>query len=199
MKYIDNHYFLNYNYFKLLIKYNTVALLPNKEYSKGWFTNKCTIVGANGIINLSVPLLGGRNQKSLIKDVKIAYEENWRQQHLRSIRSCYGNAPYFDYYYPIFQKIYAQEFEQLFDLNLFILKEVLLILKVDIKIDINNNLISAEDILFTKSNTTKKITLYPTETKYPQVFEDRLGFTPNLSIIDLIMCMGPQSRAILEP
>jgi len=198
MKYIDNHYFSNFNYFKLLININAITLLPSKSYSKGWFTNKCTIVGANGIITLSIPLLGGRNQKSLLKDVKIAYEEDWRQQHLRSIKSCYGNAPYFDYYYPIFQKIYSQKFELLFDFNLFILKELLLILKVDIKIHISDNLIASEDILFTKSNVIKNLTLYSTETKYSQVFEDRLGFTPNLSIIDLIMCMGPQSRRILE-
>ncbi len=198
MKYIENHYFINYNFVKLLINTSTITLLPNKPYSKGWFTNKCTIVGANGIINLSVPLLGGRNQKSLHKDVKIAYEENWRQQHLRSIRSCYGNAPYFDYYYPIFQKIYNQKFESLFDLNLFILKEVVLILKMDINIDINENLISNEDVLFTKSNVTKNLSLYSGEIKYPQVFEDRLGFTQNLSIIDLLMCMGPQSKALLE-
>jgi hypothetical protein len=177
---------------------NTITLLPSKSYSKGWFTNKCTIVGANGIIHLSVPLLGGRNQKSMLKDVKIAYQEDWRQQHIRSIKSCYGNAPYFDYYYPIFKKIYAQKFERLFDLNLFILQELLLILKVDVKIDINDNLIGCEDILFTKSNVIKNPTLYSTETKYSQVFEDRLGFTPNLSIIDLIMCMGPQSIRILE-
>jgi len=198
MKYIENHYFNNFNYFKLLINMNTITLLPSKSYSKGWFTNKCTIVGANGIIHLSVPLLGGRNQKSMLKDVKIAYQEDWRQQHIRSIKSCYGNAPYFDYYYPIFQKIYAQKFERLFDLNLFILQELLLILKVDVKIDINDNLIGCEDILFTKSNVIKNPTLYSTETKYSQVFEDRLGFTPNLSIIDLIMCMGPQSMRILE-
>jgi hypothetical protein len=198
MKYIDSHYFINYNYFKLLININAITLLPNRAYSKGWFTNKCTIVGANGIITLSVPLLGGRNQKSLLKDVKIAYEEDWRKQHLRSIKSCYGNAPYFDYYYPIFQKIYSQKFELLFDLNLFILKELLQILKVDINIDINDNLITIEDTLFTKSDVLKNSTLYSTKIKYTQVFEDRLGFTSNLSIIDLIMCMGPQSKGILE-
>jgi hypothetical protein len=198
MKYIENHYFINYNYLKLLIDINTITLLTNRAYTKGWFTNKCTIVGANGIITLSVPLLGGRNQKSLLKGVKIAYEEDWRKQHLRSIKSCYGNAPYFDYYYPIFQKIYSQKFELLFDLNLFILKELLLILKVDINIDINDNLITIEDTLFTKSDVLKNSTLYSTKINYTQVFEDRLGFTSNLSIIDLIMCMGPQSKGILE-
>lgn len=33
---------------------------------------------------------------------------------------------------------------------------------------------------------------------YIQVFSDRLPFTPNLSIADLLFCEGPQSPALLK-
>ena len=33
---------------------------------------------------------------------------------------------------------------------------------------------------------------------YLQVFSDKNGFIPNLSILDLLFCHGPQSSLILE-
>ena len=32
---------------------------------------------------------------------------------------------------------------------------------------------------------------------YPQVFSDRFGFLPDLSALDLLCCMGPQSAGVL--
>ena len=41
---------------------------------------------------------------------------------------------------------------------------------------------------------------YPTEgmKSYYQVFSDRLPFTPNLSIIDLLMNLGPEAKDYLN-
>ena len=195
---IDNHYFANINYCKYLFNAKNVHFCPEISYHKGWFTNKCTIIGANGTINLSVPLLGGRNQKSVYKDVKIAYDTPWQQQHLRAISSCYGNAPYFSYYQPIFEKILNTRFEKLFELNITIVETLVKLLKIEVKIDFLDAPILAHDVIFSKKYIQENPPLNQQLIKYPQVFEDRRGFVPNLSIIDLLMCMGPQTTRILQ-
>ncbi len=193
----DNQYFANINYYKSLFNTKNIVLPTNLMYQKGWFNNKCSIVGANGIINLSVPLLGGRDQKTKLKDVKIAYHQNWQLQHLRAIASCYGNAPYFNHYYPFFQKLYSTQFESLFEINIYVLENVVKFLKSDIKVSVSDTPIQHHEIIFTKKNIAENPLTQIKTIKYPQVFEDRLGFVPNLSIIDLLMCMGPQSKNIL--
>ncbi len=195
---IDNHYFGNINYYNILSKNKNIVINPDFAYQKGWLSNKCSIVGANGIIDLSVPLLGGRNQKTAYKDVKIAYTQNWQQQHFRAIKSCYGNAPYFDFYLPVFEKIFTQKFERLFDLNIHILEKMIHLLKLDLKIEIVDTPFEIAEILFTKANIQQNQELNNSKIVYPQVFEDRLGFVPNLSIIDLVMCMGPQAKELLQ-
>ncbi|MFY7964142.1 MAG: WbqC family protein [Chitinophagaceae bacterium] len=193
---IDNHYFFNINYFKFL-KNNEIILSPKNLYSKGWYNNKCEIVGANGKMNLSIPLIGGRNQRIAISELKIMYESNWQKQHLKAIASCYGNAPYFDYYYPILQSFYSKRFNNLFESNLAVLEIVCGILNLNVKVLLSETIIQPKDIIFTKQNISLNKHFNESNYKYPQVFEDRLGFIPNLSIIDLLMCMGPASKNLL--
>lgn len=192
---IDNHYFFNISYLKFLNNIE-ITLFPQNLYSKGWYNNRCDIVGANGIINLSIPLKGGRNQRMALTDVKIMYESNWQKQHLKAISSCYGNAPYFDYYYPILQNFYNKKYDSLFDSNLATLEIVCSTLKLNTNIRISETTIPSKDIVFTKQNIAENKLLNTSNYKYPQVFEDRLGFVPNLSIIDLLMCMGPESKKL---
>lgn len=198
MQITDNQYFSNINYYIILLNTQNPTFCPNIPYQKGWFGNKCSIVGANGMIHLSIPLSGGRNQKSINKDVKIAYDQNWMAQHLKTIKSCYGNAPYFHHYYPIIEKLLIKKQEWLFDLNVEITETVLKLLQAAVrKITICEIPLPLEELIFSKKYINKNPHLNKSNIRYPQVFEDRLGFVANLSIIDLLMCMGPQAKEIL--
>lgn len=141
---------------------------------------------------MSVPIEGGRNQKSLYKDVKISYTQPWQLQHFKAIKSAYGNAPFFDFYIHKFEEIFVHKFLHLFQLNTFILHKMLELLKADCQIQI-------VDTPTTLPLFSKKGGIVSTESviKYTQVFEDRLEFIPNLSIIDLLMCCGPQAKNLL--
>lgn len=189
---IDNHYFTNILYFKHLLNNKTIELSPVLPYQKGWFCNKTTIAGANRAIVLSVPIEGGRNQKSLYGDVKISYGQPWQHQHLKAIKSAYGNAPFFDFYIHRFEEIFNARFTHLFELNTHILKKMLELLKSDCQVIITDEPTSLP--LFSKQNPGPNT---ESAIKYTQVFEDRLGFIPNLSIIDLLMCCGPQAKNLL--
>lgn len=194
---IDNHYFSNIGYYIYLLKNKKVVLNPNYPYQKGWFGNKCEVVGANGVHSLSVPLLGGRNQKAVFKDVKIAYHQPWQLQHYKTLLSCYGNSPYFNHYKNEVEKLFSTRFEKLFDLNIHIAKTMLRLLKCDTEIVVQNESLEITTIIFSKKHIAQNPVFNDSGIRYPQVFEDRLGFVANLSILDLLFCMGPQAKNLL--
>src|SRR6476620_2584871 len=89
-----------------------------EHFQKMSFMNRCTLLGGNGSVILSVPLDGGRNQKAVFKEVKILNKENWRDRHWKTITSCYNKSPWFDHYRDDLEKVYLRKFEFLIHWNL---------------------------------------------------------------------------------
>jgi hypothetical protein len=197
---IDIQYFGNVNWFKMLFNFSNIQIEQYETYQKMSFRNRCIIAGSNGLINLSVPLEKGRNQKLFIKDVKISYTENWREQHWRSILSCYGNSPFFEYYAESLQQLFSKKPNFLIDLNWQTMEWVSKRLKFEGQftktfhytdnpippiVDARNRFVP------------KQYDQLDNYVRYNQVFEDRIGFKPNLCILDLMFCNGPASKTIL--
>ena len=147
---------------------------------------------ANGIQTLTIPVIKANGNHTLTKDIEISYKESWQQTHLRCLESAYRKSAYFDYYFPYFEKIYKQKFNTLIELNEYCLKTILKILKVkkDFSYTTDFEKITNEnDYRISLSKGTNKIEIKP----YYQVFADRHGFIPNLSIVDLLFNEGPNS------
>lgn len=194
--FIDLHLFGNINYYKY-IKNNTPINIINPRFSKGWWHNKFSIIGANGIINLSVPIVGGRNQHDFLSETAISYSAtNWQQQHTKTIKSCYGNAPFFDYYFPYLQDIFTEKWTTVYELNVAATKLIAKLLKLNIHLIDTPTTVHESEIAFSKyylKCNEIEATLKP----YQQVFENKHGFVTNLSILDLLMCEGPNAAQFL--
>ena len=152
-------------------------------YQKQSLANRCKIAGANGGITLSVPLVAGREQKTLLQQVKIDNSQRWPVQHLRTLQSCYGKAPFFDHYFPVIQTLLNQPHTYLVELNDAIIRQILGWLKMSSHIK--------------KTERYQNVRLFKAEHGYAiqpyiQVFADKTGFLPDLSIVDAIFCLGPQ-------
>lgn len=193
----DNQYFPCINWFKNSINDSYIKINGFEKYKKRSFYNRCVVASANGANFLSVPLEGGRNanQNELFKNVKISYVENWQKKHWKTIKSCYGNSPFFDYYkydlYPFFEKKYVY----LFDLNIDIIKTICSLLfdnKQVIIVDEFNKDLSV------KSYFPKDYSIVEASPRYQQLFEEKYGFLPNLSIIDLLFMEGNNSINVLK-
>lgn len=197
---IDIQYFGNVDWYKLLFQFTNIEIEQYETYQKMSFRNRCTIVGSNGLINLSVPLEKGRGQKLLMKDVKISYSENWEEQHWRSICACYGNSPFFEFYEESLKSLFQKKHRYLMDLNWHNLEWVNKRLKNTLQfqksgaylIELPNNYVDARNTF--KPNTIHQVKETIT---YQQVFEDRIGFKPHLCILDLMFCNGPASKSLL--
>lgn len=157
-------------------------------YQKQSLANRCKITGANGPVTLSVPLIAGREQKTLLQQVQIDNTQRWQVQHLRTIKSCYGRAPFFEYYFPTIESLLTPSCIYLTDLDNIIIRQVLQWLNI-------NPHIKKTGIF--ESAAAYQIPVFVHLKPYVQVFSDRTGFLPGLSILDGLFCAGPQIAGYL--
>ena len=176
--------------------YNQKQLCFDKEaaFTKMSFKNRMVILSAQGPLNLTIPILGGREQKTAIKDILIAYDAPWQAQHFKALKTCYKRAPYFEYYEADLEKLYSTRTECLVEF----LESCHQFLQKAIKgkwelIQFNEY---AQKI---KEEETKKeihpwqpnnYAQFPIQHEYQQVFTSPSGFIQNLSILDLLFCVG---------
>lgn len=199
---IENQYFPVVNWCKYSFQKKYIILHASETYQKMSFRNRAVICGSNGLINLSVPIENGRNQKTAFKDIKIAYRDNWSSNHWRSIVSCYSKSPFFDYYSHGLQEILQQKHIYLFDLNLQALEWLKKVLRFPAEIIVvkEEKMAGHQNFAEDATNTwlPKNFQQDGNLIRYAQVFEDRIGFQPNVSILDLLFNMGPAAGKLLQ-
>lgn len=177
-----------------------VKLEASENYQKKSHRNRYKILGANGPIELSIPLIKGKNQKTNIKKVEIAYYESWYSNHIHSIQSAYGNAPYFIHYSDYIFDLLKSKEKFLYQLNLKALQMILGFLKIDVVITETEEFCKVpagyRDLrnMINKHNSSELKNRIP----YLQVFEDKFGFVSGLSILDLLFNLGPESKMYLD-
>lgn len=197
---LTSAYLAPVEYYSAMINAESVFLENCDFYIKQTYRNRCIIAAANGIMALSIPVEKSGEKKILTRDIRISEHSDWQIQHWRSIESAYNSTPFFEYYkddlFPFFEK----KWKFLWDFNFEIQLKILELLDVESKIQLttkyepileNDMLDLRECIHPKKTNTEFK------KKAYYQVFEQRLGFQSNMSIIDLLFNMGNESQLIL--
>lgn len=177
------------NYFSLLLKSKTVLIEQHEHFVKQTYRNRCEILSSNGLLSLSIPLQKNAD-KEIISEKRISYAENWQINHWRAITSAYKNSAYFEYFEDEFKPFYFEKHEFLMEFNTKLTNVILHILRQKKEIKFTSEYskefpgIDLRETLNIKQETSN---IYP---KYFQVFGDKLGFRPNLSVIDLLFNKG---------
>ncbi|MBC7720561.1 MAG: WbqC family protein [Pedobacter sp.] len=200
---IDNQYFGCVSYYNSLFWYSNTKIERCDNFQKMSFRNRCTIAGSNGLVNLTIPVVGGRNKKQLMQDVKIDQTQAWQLQHFKTILSCYGKSPFFEFYRDDVEKLLKCQDIFLFDFNFKILIWLKKILQLPGEIEVTNNFIVSYDSSDIIDNRNKWLPKNFQQADshsiiYQQVFEGRIGFQKNLSILDLLFCEGPNAKNLLK-
>jgi hypothetical protein len=183
--------------------YEKVLLEAHEHYTKGSYRNRTMIATSMGPRRLSIPLQKGKNSGTPIRDIRIANENDWQVQHWRSIRTAYNSAPYFEFYQDYFIPFYEKKYDFLWDFNLEMLETIFSILGKKVDLETTADFEKTPDPGFTDLRNTispkvKKKDPNFNLTAYGQVFEANEGFQENLSVIDLIFCVGPASSLTLS-
>lgn len=198
---IEPHYMPCIEYFVLLKNYDEVIIDVHEPYVKQTFRNRTNILGANNVIALSIPVIHRKN-KDLHKDMRISYEENWNRRHWKSIQSSYGKSAFFEYYADYFFPVLTRREEFLIDVTIEMLTICLKIMQIDMKVSFSEESIDSKDTNFDIRKTYIRPSVDYRQRKnfhpkpYIQVFGSE--FVPNLSIIDMLFCLGPESSYNLD-
>lgn len=172
-----------------------VYLEACENYCKGSWRNRSLIASANGTQRLSIPLRKGKHQQLPIREVRIAYDEPWQLQHWQAIQSAYGRAPFFEHFAPELEPLFHQQMDTLWNWNLQLLQALFSCFGLrpnwqftqTWKKETEAGITDLRNAFLPKNQLPAG---FSDIASYPQVFEDKHGFIPNLSALDLLMCWG---------
>ena len=186
-------YLPNIRYMSWIVSQRQVAFVTDNTYQKQTYRNRTEIYGANGKLKLTIPIVHSKKQsRQTDKAVAINYDNNWQKDHWRSLEAAYRSSPFFEFYEYDFQPFYYRNFDKLMDFNIELIKKILLLLDSDIILLPEKK----ADKEFSDLIIAKKVNKIEIP-QYHQVFQSKHGFINNLSVLDLLFNLGPQSLEYL--
>ncbi|MDT0688349.1 WbqC family protein [Salegentibacter sp. F188] len=190
-----------------LVQADKVIFENEDNYQKQTYRNRMYIYDSNGKLLLNIPirhssslgLVPEDNRHQKYKDVLIENDFEWQKQHWRALKASYQTSPFFEFYEDEIYPLYHKEFRYLMDFNYACLEFVLESLQLEVDIEKTSEFIlkpgNLQDYRHLVNAKSKENF---SNSRYPQVFEPKHGYLPNLAIIDLLFNEGPNSLAYLQ-
>ena len=202
---LQTTYFGPIQWYQKLYRYDHCLIEQYDSYQKQTYRNRCLIATANGVQALTVPVESDKREvisdKCLVKDIRISDHNQWRRVHWNALQSAYNESPFFDYYAGDLHPFFERKYNFLVDFNEAIRQKICELIDIQPQVEYTS--------LYTLAITPQTSALFdyrdvihakhpqPDDTfeakRYWQVFQHKYGFLPNLSILDLLFCMGPES------
>lgn len=182
-------------YFAHLLRAKKIIVENQEHYIKQTYRNRCLIVSSSGVQPLIIPVKKINGNHTVIKDIKPSYTEKWQYLHWKAITASYNHSPYFLYYKDELEEVFTNKYDLLFEFNHKLLKLILDFLGLEKNINLTERYQQkfSDNTTDLRNAFSPKIKSEYNFPEYTQVFSDSLGFIPNLSIIDLLFNLGPES------
>ena len=198
---LSTAYFPPVSWMAALLAFEKIEIETAETYHKQTYRNRCHIAAASGMLRLTVPVIKVDGNHTRTGNILLDKSQPWQLNHWRTIETAYSKTPYFLYYRDAIQPLFSSRIDLLIDLN----HEIVLTLSKLLKF-------RTPDIAFTQEFITESTypdfrnSIHPksgiintTEfPRYMQAFEERTGFLPDLSVVDLIFNTGPDAPAYLH-
>lgn len=207
---LSSAYFGPIQWYQKLYRYDRVLVEAHDSFIKQTYRNRCLIAATSGTQALTVPVErntadSGATAKCLMKDVRISAHGNWRRLHWNAIMSAYGESPFFEYYADDLRPFFEKRWTFLYDFNMETCATVCSLIGLEPRVEPTAEYVAADDPRLADTADFRDA-IRPKHPlpdpdfrpqRYYQVFERKHGFTPNLSILDLLFNMGNESLLYL--
>ena len=206
---LSSAYFGPVQWYQKLHRYDRCFIEQYDNFVKQTYRNRCIIPTTNGIQALSIPVScpqGSQLSKTPMRDVHISDHGNWRHIHWNALCSAYGESPFFDYYQDDLRPFFERKWTFLFDFNMEIILKMVELLDIRPKISLTTAFLS--DASMAENATENSLVddfrdvIRPKHPgldsdfmarPYYQVYQQKHGFQPNMSILDLLFNEGNEA------
>ena len=206
---LSSAYFGPVQWYQKLHRYDRCLIEQHDNFVKQTYRNRCIIPTTNGIQALSIPVScpqGSQLSKTPMRDVRISDHGNWRHIHWNALCSAYGESPFFDYYQDDLRPFFERKWTFLFDFNMEITIKMVELLDIRPKINLTTAFLS--DASMAENATENNLVddfrdvIRPKHPgldsdfmarPYYQVYQQKHGFQPNMSILDLLFNEGNEA------
>ena len=175
---------------------NEITFEQFENFPKQTYRNRAVVYGANGKLPLIIPIK--HTGKRELKDIEISFVEDWQKLHWKSIKTAYQSTPYFEYYEDKLKTIFEGKVDSLIEFNLKALKIILNILKTEKEFTLTEEYFKAPEQENYREKFSAKSESEVAFSEYYQSFSDKHGFLKDLSILDLICNIGPESLTYIK-
>jgi hypothetical protein len=187
-------YWGSISYYQELCKLKFVFIEAHETFPKQTLRNRTSILSANGILDLSIPIMKPHGSKSLSKDILVDDSQNWRKIHWRALVTAYASSPYFEHYASEIEQLLFNKEQNLVQFNLRLIQFISNHLELPVEIKISAAFDKTSDLTYLKYFEQKNTEV---NYSYQQVFQLTDHFIQDLSILDALMNLGPLTRKIL--
>ena len=214
---LSTAYFPPIEYFAAMANSRRVEIESGEMYQKQSYRTRCHINGANGLLVLTVPVLRsaikdeGSSHKIPTANLKIDYSKPWILQHKRAFEAAYMSSPFFEYYMDEIYEILDSGEESLLKMNTALTVKIAQLIGIETPVSLSdgNFIIPGSEELKARNIADFRDSIHPKkepvllkelelEKPYWQVFTNKQGFVPNLTILDLLCNEGPNAISYLE-
>ena len=181
-------------YYDTIIKSDEIYIETKEHFIKQSVRNRCKIMGSNGSQTLTIPKKRKSSDKTLISNISISNKESWQRSHWQSIVSSYNSSPFFEYYKDELLPFYNTQHNNIFDFNIKLTKTILKFLQLEKELIFTSSFQKE----FNGSDFRSSKFIFKNQEEYQQVFSEKRSFVPNLSILDLLFNLGPETTRYIE-
>jgi hypothetical protein len=186
-------------YIICIVRNQSVIIDMHEHYMKQSCRNRCYIYSANGALPLIIPVHKSAGNHTPVRDIEISYLQRWQTNHWRAIESAYQSSPFFLYYKDDLRPFYQRNDLHLASFNRDLLALAGKLLTIDLQPCFSEEYTVPDgchtDLRNERSFSSPHATSFQ---PYPQVFQHKYGFISNLSILDLLFNLGPESKGYIE-
>lgn len=182
------------SYYSKLLKSEEIFIETKEHFVKQSVRNRCVILSANGVQTLSIPKERKSADKTLITNIRISNTQNWQKLHWQALISSYNSSPFFEYYKDNLEELYLIPQLNLFDFNIKLTETILSFLQTEKQIKFTSEFSDDFDGIDLRNHTFNNNNME----NYEQVFADKIEFQPDLSVLDLLFNLGPETTSYLQ-
>ncbi|CAA0146776.1 WbqC family protein [Tenacibaculum maritimum] len=193
-------YFSPISQYAAIAQSEKVVFEAEDNFQKQTYRSRCYIYGANGkqLLNVPVKQPSSKTGRKKTKDLLVENDFPWQNQHFKSLQSAYRCSPYFEFFEDDLRPIFTKKYTFLMDVNIDTFLFVTDALQINPSFsktkeyEVVSNLQDFRPLSIAKNGYTPEVS------PYVQIFDDKYGFIPNLSILDLLFMEGPNAISFLE-